>query len=771
MTILGVISQLRLWNIVRARRAKERERQDEEQRLKDEAEAEAGRRLEESNIRERSEWEAMYGRASVARHGSMTDCGEVHEDWKTNRAGSEVGGFEKGEAIEMENVESPSQGSYRCPDCRERDIDDGSSMRSPKPKSSQQHDQVEDESSIVQTPPSFRAFDGTVIAARMKDDNESVVTANIGSDTGSKHFSGRSLLRRLSKHSRKQPSQSEEALVSPDDGESDANSSAQVVMDEGSELGYGRSSVASDSYRDSYQVMTERAFDETGQPSAEEAGAVTQAGEGNDAHERSEDTVVKNGGIELTSQLVDRVRTEKALSGDSLERANSQEEVREAGAQDADSEPVSPGDVEPDTEEKKSRKSLGTARSEGVTTERKSRKATPQEEPVELNSETVKQLPKRSSKVIQSYRTNEWAKHLSDADFPEPEPIAIAGSEQQPEKPSTGAKETAAPVNTNELLQTPLNAQPPPAVEPRVSTYEPTESNEDRRMSTGSRLPSKNVRQSQPRLSAANLSRVPSANSLHPSPTPPLSRASSPSNLHPSPSAPQLPSPSRESRNLSNPYLPEAIHEELSEEAERTSPAKPKWNGPPPLLAVREGMVRNRLSSTSLNRDPWSSRNSPGLASFESLAQIPQPTTPIPEEEEDDLPLSQRRNMLHQQNRHNPAVRSSRSFYGNNSGNNNKGNSQAVMAAWRQSVREELSQNQDPLSSWHGGLNTAGGPAYDGKPQSSSPARSPYLSQQRHSSMNLDNANMQRGSMGDLHREAMRRMQASANRHVNGSHG
>lgn len=78
--------------------------------------------------------------------------------------------------------------------------------------------------------------------------------------------------------------------------------------------------------------------------------------------------------------------------------------------------------------------------------------------PVSLTKE---HLPGRLSKIALSYRTNEWAKHLSYADIPAaeelnvPEPIVSM---------ATPVEEQAAPVDVQELQKTAVNATPPPAM-------------------------------------------------------------------------------------------------------------------------------------------------------------------------------------------------------------------------------------------------------------------------------------------------------------------
>lgn len=74
---------------------------------------------------------------------------------------------------------------------------------------------------------------------------------------------------------------------------------------------------------------------------------------------------------------------------------------------------------------------------------------------------TKDHLPSGLSKIALSYRTNEWAKHLSHAELPAPEELNIP----EPVVPAaTAAEEQAAPVHVRELQKTAENAAPPPAM-------------------------------------------------------------------------------------------------------------------------------------------------------------------------------------------------------------------------------------------------------------------------------------------------------------------
>lgn len=300
-------------------------------------------------------------------------------------------------------------------------------------------------------------------------------------------------------------------------------------------------------------------------------------------------------------------------------------------------------------------------------------------------------------------------------------------------------------MNVPELLQTPLNAQPPPAVESRNSFGRDTSTNEH---GSGSRTGSqkKKRRSASPRrLSGQSVGSDHISHGLPPAVQP----------------QPQVLGNTMSTTNL-------------VEQGQDGEKAKPRWKGPAPLIAVREDMVRNRLSSVSLPTDAHvrhSTCQSPtDFARYSS-------TFAIQEEDDDNVPLSQRRTMLHQRatsppptNAPSPALPRR-----NNSGVASRANSPAVLAAWRESVREDLEERRDPLKL----AQPTGTPMPTGAgagERSVSPSPSPFnqLGQRNASSMSLGERigdrvaqGMQRGDMSDLHREALRRMQAKANRSVN----
>lgn len=73
--IIGVISQVKLWKVIKERRAKKNEAQLEEQRKRDEEEAVLGLQIEEQNARERRQWETVYGDPPPRDSADTTDSG------------------------------------------------------------------------------------------------------------------------------------------------------------------------------------------------------------------------------------------------------------------------------------------------------------------------------------------------------------------------------------------------------------------------------------------------------------------------------------------------------------------------------------------------------------------------------------------------------------------------------------------------------------------------------------------------------------------------
>lgn len=78
-TIIGMISQLRVWKVVQDRQKQRAEAQAEDDRRRDAVEEALGRHLERQNDRDRSEWEKRYGDRLSAKRNTIL-WSEVHGD-------------------------------------------------------------------------------------------------------------------------------------------------------------------------------------------------------------------------------------------------------------------------------------------------------------------------------------------------------------------------------------------------------------------------------------------------------------------------------------------------------------------------------------------------------------------------------------------------------------------------------------------------------------------------------------------------------------------
>ncbi|KAL6233859.1 hypothetical protein BDW75DRAFT_181836 [Aspergillus navahoensis] len=788
VAIMGVISQLRLWKVVRERRARENEKQQEEQRKRDEAEAEVGKRLEEDNMKERMEWEAKFGDHQPGASESSTSIPELAA-CHTNEGNGK--GKVKDEATEEKSI-SDSVVSYRCSDCRARGEDDTSDTNTNGSETHRQDTESADRDTFTLSQ-NAEGNDGHPKALRgaITDDQSSDMTATVGSETVSVYSKRFSMLSRKSsvksaaksvKTPAKPVSESQEALIAHDD---DADSTFAVVDDVDSDC----HTAATDSQ---YQAMLDEERPATAQElvatnvlPVEEADKQAH-GESDSAakempqptgpsspseidqpqtaandeitpnapnpeepvspvetncQENTENESVESPAKQLQDSFEADVRSDKgvpvkqqAITAEDIAQSEDKTAVNQCSdhcppkkhAKDKAGEHKVRGETIEAQSDKSTEDEVGQAVIKGetrgdlatpepandgnkslklLTKKDPSKEQTAKKEPKRLNAETVQQIPKHTSKVVQAYRMNEWAKHLTNADIPDPEPIQPFEDQQ-----ADPAGEEAAPVNVAELLQTPLNAQPLPAVQSRKDTNE-------NRHAHDSQEGSQKRKNSPKRHSGQSIGSARLSQNSHPA-VQPLDNVATPSSV-------TLLSSAEQARN----------------ESEK---AKPRWKGPTPLIAVREDIMRSRLSSLSLPTDPYA-RHSTGQFPTGFISRYPSGSTfAIPKEEDDNIPLSQRRTMLHQQAAPVAPTNAAPSRW-NNSGMPSRANSPAVLAAWRESVREDLG-GRDPRK----------------LAQSINP-----IPGDRSSLGHKIAEGMQRGDMSELHREALRRMQAKANQSVN----
>jgi hypothetical protein len=357
-------------------------------------------------------------------------------------------------------------------------------------------------------------------------------------------------------------------------------------------------------------------------------------------------------------------------------------------------------------------------------------------------------LPAGTSKVVMAYRTNEWAKHLEAAESPELDDLTPGNG--SPVLDSTARMEPAAPVHVMDLQQTALTAEP--AAIPSDRRQTPLV---DRSLSSTSRdsLINKNPHEA--------------ANARHRSSLTTAERSSSQLSLHniqsrkESPNSTQLKlsssqtslTASRGHRSSSTPLMNSQLAgSPIAEGMEASFP--PRFTpSPMNLMSQRDSMVRNKPSSTSLNR--LTASQFPTMASSPSNEHLP--SQDLSALEEDNIPLSQRKSLLQLQHQQ----QSSRSSLALHQPQRSFSNPRAsTLSAWRSSLRAELPAQQAA----HEKLESRRTEMINEKRRRSSSQQWAQLEAGRRES-DIDRS-MRRGDLLDLHREAMRKMQGVANRNL-----
>lgn len=435
---------------------------------------------------------------------------------------------------------------------------------------------------------------------------------------------------------------------------------------------------------------------------------------------------------------------------------------------------------------------------------------TPSEEQVENNSVASPEasdsaskparlsrlLPEGTSKVVMAFRTNEWAKHLEAAETPEPPALDGLSRENGSEGVDVVAKEEpAAPLFLQELQQTALTAEPAPIYGER------SHENSNRRSASKDQLqdrrrsrPTATPRQS---ISGKSTERSVIQTSLQNTQT--KKEASNSCALKPTPS--QLSLNSRQAlRSSSTPVTSSPLVGSPIEEGVESSFPPRFIPSPQHLMSHRESMMRNKASSISLNHNTSSTslnRNASSTsinrnASSSSIGRnisssSPHPTTSsdsLPSQnatlDQDDIPLSQRKSYLQQQQQlsqypsrtsllQQSSQQSGRAIpaqHATLSSNPNRSSSgpsprESILSAWRSSLKVD-SPNQEVVQE----IEARRSEMLSEKRRASNSQQLSALVEAGRRESGLMDRGMKRSDLQEKHREAMRRMQAGANKHI-----
>ncbi|UKZ77756.1 hypothetical protein TrVFT333_005482 [Trichoderma virens FT-333] len=488
--LIGIISQVKLWKVVREKRERKAASLAEDQRYLEQEEEIVGRNIEAQAARERVEWEKVYGgrvlinsTASQYSDGSKVDVIEMTDFSDSSAAQAGTDGLMYAEMVDDGKVmvrvaadevigppnhdegeaTSEQDNALRESDTASHDGDRSVSAEDvAKGKQISQTGSVTGRSSrqkhittapeVVPLPFKIPTEDdlksvGDRSSVATFADDEAVATASLPRDSLVKRVSQGSvtLLRSLSQQ--KKNTSSEHQL---ENGESSEELVEPVVIPHHDDQSSLAATVDYDSTSDDDAFSSVVGNDE--RKSIEITAELGQVEKNEEPNRTESEAAAENNG----SKADDEVTQEDGKQNVPAES--------NAGPRQKDDEPSGVGENQAMVEDQEKNKANSEAKA-GDAVEAEEENFMPREqestvaashaaevlkplEPTEkatslssatsnLASLTKDRLPESLSKVALSYRTNEWTKHLSHADAPEPEAIYIEpyASEQDAEVP------------------------------------------------------------------------------------------------------------------------------------------------------------------------------------------------------------------------------------------------------------------------------------------------------------------------------------------------
>ena len=675
--LAGIMSQMKLWKVIKERREKRTAERLEDERTMQQEEENVGKRVEQHTAQDRDQWEAVYGnKENVKTNGQLSNRDSGLGDMDSQKKGptSTVTSLRRSgdDEIEMADMPSPTlttgAGLVMSKDAnggpitvrvardpepptildengnqiggaekrlshvsewssskdlpQEEDVwvvgADGDARLERRPSkqgSKRNSNRASAVPAVVPLP--FKVPDEEVV-----DDNSSVATyaddEQVMSKRKSKHLSaGSAFIRRLSRGSHRSSKRlstgagnSSEDLVSPreiDDGRVSRASSLAATMDglsDDEDMRSTRSSIVH--FGDAEENLSPR------------------------IHVEAPDVAQSNSQIDFMEEATKRL---SAITVETviLEPSQHKEEEGEKPAQGFLA-------LTSSTEPKAEKEKAASEETEGAANGAPSVVSAAESKPATLTKES---LPPQLSKVVMSYRTNEWAKHLSAAEAPDLEDLKLAEYPAETEEKS----EVPAPVNVDELQQTPENATPAPS----------------RSMSQMSNAAAALTRSSSA-MSNTNASPYLSRPGTSGGET--ISRSASQVSFHAPPPQAQL-NPRLPYRSSSTPIIPRPIVESpVEEDTSASTPNLARFASPNPygtqqtLIGQRDTMLKSKSSLYIASPSPLASTpewpQSQSQSQFYSSAATSQNASDAASlqarvEEDDTMSLSQRRSLIRQQ--------------------------------------------------------------------------------------------------------------------------
>lgn len=757
--LFGLVSQFKLWTVVKARRTKHEEARQQAEQERAEAEAAVGRDIEANTERERAQWEAVYGEKRGSR--THTDSG----------VGSSVETFGKEQYSVREREVDPIE------------LSDIAEVQSPPLSGSEDKAVTQDEKATGET------VDGATV-----EDSKSGRTSH-----DSSRYSNDDNAETLADADKLEDSNKAYAPGAPEvvplpfrvPTEDDEQQRDQDQQSEAPKTEQARpeSEVVPIPLRmhslmklnEEYAARANHRQDDQASSIAATADDIAMLGDDLPGAMSKRQSMISQGPDNVNATTTARSehghsRQPSAASDPDLEDALDEDDdealPREPVTIDANDVPIASAPTEQQSTSGKSIRRLSDA------TKAAGPEASSDGHPGSVSESMVHQLPPKLSKIALTYRTNEWAKHIADADHPEADDAELA----RPSSPGVQVdtqfpEEVAKPVDVEALQQT--NAPP-------VEQQEPP-----RKSSKASRKSQRSSRHSEP---ANNLNRASSTQSAtppyafnHSSSQVSLNRQDSASST---PARPKIGSMRKSSMPLSTQPLVESPVEDSTETFQQNDfqpltnvYAEPSGNASANnLLDERNKMLQRRPTTISFNG--FRSTPTLGLMSGaipEDQAHSPEQPThgfttptqhspPLPASGADDenMTLSQRRSLMHSQSAtttptHKPraSIMSTLTYDSHQPArqpSTNTAQQSARLNQWRQTLQADAQAKQPPRAV----ESHARQSMLDDRKQSEMRlARRKEETERRQSA--IDDA-MRRGHLDGAHRDALRRMQAKANR-------
>ncbi|EFQ28624.1 hypothetical protein CGRA01v4_07142 [Colletotrichum graminicola] len=476
---IGIISQKRLWNVIKDRRAKRDEELAEAQRARDEEEANIGKELEARNARERRAWEKVHG--DYVPNGSDHDSGFA-PDSESEKAiqysqSTAIGRSQDPPVAEMEASDVPpiappkptatalmvsekekdgmvtvrvaADDTITDSDAADKAVGETKAAQQGTPLVENAPEEVAPAPEVVPLP--FRFPVAEEALAREKGDRSTIATFadddEYEADTGSKRNSLAKRLSRSSAQLMRKVSQRTSASLRNADGLADEELMGLRRPEDDDDAGSIAATI--DTQKDSAGSIDRHSLRRSIEVNA-------QLADGKPADQKSESESTHASRQSMNGEDINKRVSAMSITCDVANGPPATEPVSPIIAEMPEEDVKSPdGDAAKDSITSKQQEHTSPESSlqpAGTPSQKAKSTASVDSAPVNLTSDS---LPPSFSNVALHYRTNEWAKHLSHAEAPEPDVLLLAE-----DRPPT--REAPAPVHVEELQQTASSVTPAP---------------------------------------------------------------------------------------------------------------------------------------------------------------------------------------------------------------------------------------------------------------------------------------------------------------------